>query len=290
MLLVLTSCEKDFKDPGESHTENVCGFEVSWRSQITEEQMAAIREILFDMVRVEGGFFVMGATPEQAGLVRPNELPTSYVKLSDYYICRHEVTDEEFNIIMDRNINATATSASRISLSEWKQFIALLNDFTSLHFNFPTEAQWEFAARGGNKSQGFIYPGSNEWQDVCSGSHTAGSELPNELGIYNMGDLKSEWCRDFYEEYLTGSILLDWVQKNGKYQVVRGGNYLCTELTEKYQPKNNRNGYVSYLLGQEASLSHPEMDYRNCRTTSRSYDYGHEIGNTIVGLRLAMDM
>lgn len=287
MAILISSCNKPLEEPTESVTENVNGFNVIWRSQISDKQITTIRNILEDMVLVEGGYVVIGATPEQLDFARQNEWPTMYVNLSNYYICKHEVTDEEFNTIMGRTVSSTIDYASHITFQEWQAFINTLNDLTSMNFNFPTEAQWEYAARGGRASQHFVYPGSNDWKDICSGSIIHGSTKPNELGIYNMGDLKSEWCLDYYNTYYSNSIVIDWIQTTGKYHVVRGGNYRCTIETKNYNSKNINSSY--YRLGYGTTLVNSEMDYRNCRITSRSYHYDDGSSANIVGLRLAVN-
>lgn len=285
-IILFVSCSESFENPTESIDETINGITVKWRSQITEKQKSVIRKIIQDMVTVEGDYFVMGATPEQDNYARPNEYPNSYILLSNYYISKYEVTDEQFNVIMNDSKSASSSYPSRISYEEWERFIALLQDFTSLNFNFPTEAQWEFAARGGKLSKGYIYPGSNEINEVQSTSHINGSNVPNELGLFNMGDLKSEWCLDYYGDLISDKLLINWIQLEGKYHVVRGGNYLCTIESDKYSDPSIKSE-ISYHLGYGTTLSQPEMDYRNCRVSSRSYCSNPE--NT-VGCRLVLNI
>jgi formylglycine-generating enzyme required for sulfatase activity len=289
----LTSCQEQLELPiDKDNTEQINGFLVHWRAQISEAQKDAARGILNDMVFVSGGCFVMGATPEQNGLARQNEYPNIYVKLSDYFICRYEVTDEQYSIITGEEISASLNDASRTSLSDWEVFISTLSDLTSISFALPTEAQWEYAARGGNRSLGYIYPGSNNIEDVRSTSFEYGSDTPNELGLYNMADLKSEWCSDYYSPYeWENRIIYNRKIVEGSYHVVRGGNYKCTEITDKYANKNDSpNSYYAsnYSLSAYTTSTKKNLDYRHCRITSRSYAY--ETSQYLVGCRLVINV
>lgn len=283
----ICSCQVSYDIPEGNEHEDVNGFQIHWRKQITDDQKSVVRDILSDMVFVKGGFFVMGATPEQSDYARANEYPNIYVSLSDYYVCRYEVTDEQFTIITGIQVSSTEKYSSRISYNDWDLFIEILSDLTSIPFSLPTEAQWEYAARGGELSKGYIYPGSNDIDQIRSCSHTEGSNTPNELGIYNMADLKSEWCADFYELYQDEYHSTENREiKNGKYHVVRGGNYLCTKETEKYYP-STQTGY-SISSNNNATMSDNKMDFRHCRITSRSY--GYENGTCYyIGCRLVIN-
>lgn len=288
--LAFASCSDRLDEPHDNGTESVNGFSVTWRSQITERQKETVVEILNDMILVEGDVFSMGAYPEQEGMARPNETPNSYIRLSDYYICAHEVSDDQFNAIMGTDVHGGKMSASHISLSQWHEFIDRLRDLSGINFNLPSEAQWEYAARGGKYSQYYIYPGSNDLEEVRSTSHVEGSLVPNELGIYNLADLKSEWCRDRYGELIPDRLLTDWVQTEGKNYVVRGGNFKCTITSDKYYPKTHYTNTAAYRLTYGATISKPELDYRHCRITSRSYYYDDErLRPDEIGCRLVVN-
>lgn len=281
--ILTSSCSESFEDVAVNESENINGFKVQWRSQISECQKATIREILCNMVYVEGEYFVMGATPEQKEYARPNEYPNAYIKLSDYFICKYEITDEQYNIIMGADKAPGKKYSSRITLKEWNLFIELLRDFTSLDFSLPSEAQWEFAARGGIHSKNYIYPGSNNIEEVRSISHLEGSTFPNELGLYNMADLKSEWCRDLYSSLVPGRLLYDWVQDSGEHHVVRGGNFRCTIESDKYMKP------LLYSFGEGTTYTKQQLDYRYCRTTFRSYSYDNEPGRDDIGCRVVIN-
>lgn len=283
------SCTKAIDEPVESVTENINGINVTWRSQITQIQKKAIIEVLNDLVKVEGATFAMGASPGTDGIARANEMPNAYVKLSDFYIGAHEISDEIFNAITGLNIWETTNYPSRIPLAKWELFISIIRDLTGLDFNFPSEAQWEYAAKGGKNSKGYVYPGSNDINDVRSMSFKTGSDIPNELGIYNLADLKSEWCLDMYGDFITDRLLINWVQSLGKYHVVRGGNYLCTSDDSSYYPNSNSTSTMVYYLGYGTTYAKRELNYRHCRITSRSYAYDNEIGYTEIGCRIVLN-
>lgn len=289
MILIISSCSDSLDVVyTDERIETINGFNVEWRSQITSRQKDVIRDILNDMVLVEGGYFTMGATPEQAEYARPNEYPNVYIKLSNYYINRYEVSDEQFNVITGYNVMASETYASRITLNDWKLFISILDDLCSINFAFPTEAQWEYAARGGKQTKNYIYPGSNELFEVHSDSFQRGSNVPNELGIYNMADLKSEWCEDMYKEFEVIGLEIDRLNMTGKYHVVRGGNFLCNKVSSYYYPEGSST--IDYRLGYGQKISDRGMDYRNCRTTSRAYSFDNKIGYDYIGCRLVINV
>lgn len=160
------------------------------------------------MIAVEGGTFTMGATSEQTG-ANPDERPTHSVTLSDYYIGETEVTQELWTAVMGSNPSEFTGNMQRpvecVSWDDCQTFIAKLNELTGETFRLPTEAQWEYAARGGNKSKGYIYSGSNTIDDVAwcasnssSTTHPVKTKAPNELGIYDMSGNVWEWCSDWY--------------------------------------------------------------------------------------------
>lgn len=284
VVFIVSSCATDFENAGISEEEMVNGFAVKWRRQIKSEQKNCIREILNNMVKVERGTFVMGATSEQTEFARNNEYPLSYNFVNDFYICRYEISDAQYIAILGNPNEGTALSSLFLSWSDWQEFIEVLNDLSGLNFDFPTEVQWEYAARGGKLSKGFIYPGSNDIDEIRSSSETEGSTVPNELGIYNMADLKSEWCKDYYEIYKNYQFYEDRYISSGKNHVVRGGNYRCTGKTgSKYLTKGTE---TNDCFGRftEGSLIMGDYDYRYCRVSARTYYYSHQ--NGYIGCRV----
>ena len=197
--------------------------------------------VSFKMIRVEGGTFTMGSEDGDS-----DEKPTHRVTLSSYYIGETEVTQELWEAVMGTTVrqqrDKVNTSNSLcgigynypmyyISWDECKTFISKLNSLTGKSFRLPTEAEWEFAARGGIKSQGYKYSGSNTignvaWYDGNSGeeTHPVKTKSPNELGIYDMSGNVCEWCQDWYGDYGTLSQTNPTGPSSGSFRVNRGGS------------------------------------------------------------------
>ena len=191
--------------------------------------------ISIDMVRVEAGTFTMGATPE---MKYPNadETPTHRVTLTnDYYIGKYEVTQALWKAVMGNNpskFKGDNLPVEQVSWDDCQEFISKLNRITGKLFRLPTEAEWEYAARGGNKSRGYQYSGNNNLLDVAwfrdnSGSetHAVGTKQANELCIYDMSGNVEEWCQDWYGAYSRSSQVNPTGDNSGPNRVCRGGNW-----------------------------------------------------------------
>lgn len=202
-----------------------------------------VNGVTFEMVYVKGGTFTMGCTSEQGGDCWDDEKPTHSVTLSDYYIGKLEVTQELWRAVMgdeptynggwtDEYGKGTNYPAYRVSWNDVQKFIRKLNQKTGANFRLPTEAEWEYVARGGNKSNGYKYSGSNTlgnvaWYTDNSGSktHPVGTKSPNELGIYDMSGNVWEWCQDWKGSYSSGSQTNPQGPSSGSYRVLRGGSW-----------------------------------------------------------------
>ena len=157
------------------------------------------------------------------------------VTLSDYRLGKYEVTQEEWKAVMGSNpsfFKGDNLPVERVSWNDCQAFIRKLNALTGLCFRLPTEAEWEYAARGGNRSEGYKYSGSNHigdvaWYDANSGgnTHPVGKKLPNELGLYDMSGNVYEWCSDWYGAYSSSSSSNPTGPDRGSYRVFRGGNW-----------------------------------------------------------------
>lgn len=189
--------------------------------------------ISIEMVLVEAGTFMMGATPEMKNPIFKEE-PVHQVTLTkDYYIGKYEVTQALWKAVMGNNPSFNEGGnlpVERMSYTECLMFISKLNDMTGMIFRLPTEAEWEFAARGGRKSRGYQYSGGNKlsdvaWYDANSNykTHPVGTKLANELGIYDMSGNVAEFCHDRYETY-SETPQIDPIGK-GKSLVRRGGSW-----------------------------------------------------------------
>ena len=191
--------------------------------------------ISIDMVRVEAGTFTMGATAEMKD-PGDDEKPTHRVTLTnDYYIGKYEVTQALWKAVMGKNpseFKGDNLPVEQVSWDDCQEFISKLNRITGKMFRLPTEAEWEYAAHGGNKSRGYQYSGSNNLLDVAwyednSGykTHAVGTKQPNELGIYNMSGNVDEWCQDRYGKYNRSSQVNPTGANSGRYRVTRGGSW-----------------------------------------------------------------
>ena len=212
-----------------------------------------------DMVYVEGGTFTMGATAEQGSDYYSDELPTHQVTLSDYYIGKYEVTQQLWEYVMSYSGTcADGSSMSAYASDVWLGsdpsssygvgdyypayyvsyydivdiFLPRLNKITGRTYRLPTEAEWEFAARGGKQSKGYKYSGSDNigvvaWYTGNSGgkTHQVGTKEPNELGIYDMSGNVWEWCGDWYGSYSSSAQTNPTGPFSGSYRVLRGGSW-----------------------------------------------------------------
>uniref|UniRef100_UPI004027480C SUMF1/EgtB/PvdO family nonheme iron enzyme n=1 Tax=Prevotella sp. TaxID=59823 RepID=UPI004027480C len=167
--------------------------------------------ISIEMVKVEAGSFNMGATPEMENPF-DSEKPVHRVTLTNnYYIGKYEVTQALWQAVMGSNpsnFKGDDLPVEKVSWDDCQDFISKLNAMTGKRFRLPSEAEWEYAARGGNKSRGYQYSGSNVLRDVAwysgnssSRTHAVGTKQPNELGIYDMTGNVGEWCQDRHDNY-----------------------------------------------------------------------------------------
>ena len=251
---------------------------VSSNKNKVEEELAKITEasyskgiltvngIKYNMVRVEGCTFRMGATSEQDCDAYDIEEPVHSVTLSSYYIGKTEVTQALWKAVMGSSPSDTSTlkvdnlPVERVSWNDCQEFIRKLNALTGQNFRLPTEAEWEFACRGGNNSRGYKYSGSNYidnvawyWDNSGKKTHPVATKLPNELGIYDMSGNVWEWCSDWYDKYSSGAQANPKGPESGSCRVFRGGGWgsyagYCRSSNRGYNTPTHRHDRLGLRL------------------------------------------
>lgn len=210
-----------------------------------------INQLIDNMVEVKGGTFFMGATSEQKDDCENDEMPVHQVTLSTFSIGRYPVTQKEWKEVMGTNPSIFERNDQPVENVSWydcQEFIQKLNKLTGMNFRLPTEAEWEFAARGGRETENFIYSGDDDLDEVAwfyenSGDVWAdedewsedhleeyqcrpqpvGQKLPNELELYDMSGNVWEWCSDWYGRYDSSFQTNPTGPETGSYRIKRGG-------------------------------------------------------------------
>ena len=235
-------------------------FKMAWSRNTTALQKQAIEVLLQEFIYVEGGSFMMGCMKKEENLCEEAEFPAHKVTLSPFFIAKYEVVQllwletMGYNPTVHKNNKYPVTN---ISWDECQEFIKKLNHITSLQFALPTEAQWEFAAKGGNKSKNTIFSGSDKIEKVAwykdnarSLYHVVGTLAPNELGIYDMSGNVWEWCSDYYAPYSSDHLINPKGPSSGINRVYRGGSWLDNMNFTRISNRNcGRADYKMNCLG-----------------------------------------
>ena len=248
---------------------NQCGSFVGLRLALNinpSELELDVKGISFKMRFVKGGSFVMGAS-EVDEEANDNEKPTHKVELDNFYIGETLVTQALWEAVMGYNPSEVKNDNLPVDGVTWydcQEFIEKINVITGKTFSLPTEAQWEYAARGGKKSRDYLYSGSNYIDEVAwyyeeSPSYKLAIKKANELGLFDMSGILWEWCNDWYDDnyYLSSQNKNPQGPKVGSNRVLRGGCW-CS------------------------------MPYQ-CRTTYRAFSTP-DYGENVTGLRLVLSM
>ena len=216
----------------------------------------AVGDVSFKMIRVEGGSFTMGATSEQAG-AQDDEYPTHKVTLSDYYIAETEVSQALWRAVMGSNPSHFKGDNRPVETVSWEkasEFCRKLSNLTGRTYCLPTEAQWEFAARGGVHDVKSKYAGSDNINQVAcyynnseQSTRNVGEGMPNELGLYNMSGNVTEWCSDWYSpRYSSEEQYNPTGPSGGTCHVGRGGQWGSPATSCRVSNRDNFKGQPNY--------------------------------------------
>ena len=246
-----------------------------------------VNGVTFKMVEVEGGTFLMGATPEQGSEAENTEKPVHEVTVSSFLIGQTEVTQELWMAVMGTNPSNFSSAngfpedlqrpVEYVSWDDCQDFITKLNEMTGREFRLPSEAEWEFAARGGNKSHGYKYAGSNQVYDVAwykytipgqvngdegFGTQAVAQRKPNELYLFDMSGNVYEWCQDYFaKDYYNNSPAENPTGPvTGSYRVYRGGCFNYEAKTCRVSHRYNGTPVIKYSgLGFRLAVSPVEQ-------------------------------
>jgi len=242
-----------------------------------------------DMVAVKGGTFMMGGTEEQGKDCFDDEKHVHSVTLSDYYIGKYPVTQRLWKRVMAGTPLANQSEFKGddlpVEMVSWEEvvekFLPRLNALTGKVYQLPTEAEWEYAARGGTKSKQYKYAGSNNIDEVAwyeknsrKKTHPVGTKKPNELGIYDMSGNVFEWVNDwmddveeldgYYSDLQINPIGPSW----GTVHVCRGGSWYCgavnCRVSARASNDTNVRGYghgVRLVLSSRTDVTNVDADY-----------------------------
>jgi formylglycine-generating enzyme required for sulfatase activity len=233
--LMMFSCEKEVNNNGNQSgsTPTPTPTPTPPPSPSGSVDSITVNGVTFKMVKVEGGTFMMGA-PSSDAEAYSNEMPQHCVTLSEYYIAETEVTQALWQAVMGSNpshFKFPDRPVEEISWNDCKTFIEKLNQLTDKQFRLPTEAEWEYAARGGGNSHGYKFSGSDNVDDVawytdnCGGeTHAVKTKAANELGLYDMTGNVLEWCSDWMAAYTADTVTNPQGPAAGFKRVLRGGS------------------------------------------------------------------
>lgn len=210
---------------------------LAWAQDSTARKISVTANgVTFKMVEVQGGYFNMGGTAEQLAngfYTDDDEYPIHVVRLDDYWMGETEVTQQLWTAVMGDNPSGFQGDPNlpveRVMWIECQTFVEKLSELTGMTFRLPTEAEWEYAARGGQYTHNYVYSGSNDidkvaWHDGdCT--HVVGQLQPNELGIYDMSGNVFEWCQDWFGDYEMMPSENPTGPESGENRVRRGGSW-----------------------------------------------------------------
>ena len=221
---------KDYKQSIRVEENNVVDIVATMAEHKDETYIETAKGINLKMIYVEGGTFAMGSNSGES-----DERPVHNVTLDSYYVGETEITQAQWRAVMGSNpsrYTGDNRPVENVSWNDAQAFCKKLSELTGKRYVLPTEAQWEYAARGGNQSKGYTYSGSNNIEEVAiyyynsrNGHSNVKSKKPNELGIYDMSGNVYEWCSDWKGSYSSSSQTNPQGPTSGSYRVLRGGGW-----------------------------------------------------------------
>lgn len=259
---LLTACSGKTETASQKPEAEVKASQNGPEAASAKVQTDTVNGFVFEMVRVDGGTFLMGSNDPEAAR---NEKPVHMVTLSDFSIGKHEVTQGLWKAVMgssNSHFVGDDRPVENVSWDEAQQFIGKLNELTGKNYRLPSEAEWEYAARGGNQSKAYSYSGSNDINTVGwifnnseNMTHAAGTKTPNELGIHDMSGNVWEWCQDYFDKgyYSTSPNTNPKGPAKGNFRVFRGGsmhNYSrnCRPTYRGGGNPSSRRNYLGFRL------------------------------------------
>ena len=220
-----------------------------------------VNGIRYEMAKVEAGTFIMGATSEMQDPDKDEKPIHQVILTKNYFMGKTEVTQALWEAVMSNNpssFKGNNKPVERVSWDECQTFISKLNAVTGRRFRLPTEAEWEFAARGGNYSHRYQYSGSNSLYEVAwfadHTTHDVATKQPNELGLYDMSGNVREWCSDWFGAYSSNTQYDPIGPTSGSYRVSRGGSYVNIPRFCRSSDRSHL-GSLCYFLGLRLALS-----------------------------------
>lgn len=239
--------------------KNVSEDDETQEKTITNNKTFTVNDVKFTMVKVEGGTFTMGASGKLIDKAEQDEYPAHKVKLASYYLGQTEVTQELWVAVMGDNpsqFKGVNLPVENVNWNDCQEFLSRLNNLTGEKFRLPTEAEWEYAARGGNLSKDYIYSGSDNlfnvawWGDNSDGvTHPVATKQANELGIYDMSGNVWEWCNDWLGDYNSSEQANPVGPSTGGCRVTRGGSFAADYVYNGWRVSDRNCSSPEFIAG-----------------------------------------